>query len=76
MRVRSGESGGIRSRRIPGTGFPEGGAVRTSIRAARAVPMVALLGAPLSFALLDSRARWNKPVSATRRGAVRGGRWG
>jgi hypothetical protein len=47
-----------------------------SIRAARTVLSVAVVGAPLSFALLHSRARWNQPVSATRRGAVGGGPWG
>jgi hypothetical protein len=47
-----------------------------SVRAARTVPMVAVVGAPLSFALLDSRTRWNKPVSATRRDAVGRGPWG
>jgi hypothetical protein len=47
-----------------------------SIRAARAVPMVTVVGAPLSSALVDSRARWNQPVSATRRGAVGDEPWG
>jgi hypothetical protein len=49
--------------------------VRTSIRAARTVPLVAVFGAPLSFAFLNSRARWNQPVSATHRGAVGDERW-
>jgi hypothetical protein len=47
-----------------------------SICAARAVLMVAVVGAPLSSALLDSRAQWNQPVSTTRRGAVGGQPWG
>jgi hypothetical protein len=46
------------------------------IRAARTVSLVAMVGAPLSSALLDSRARWNQPASATRRGAVGDQPWG
>jgi hypothetical protein len=50
--------------------------VRTLIRAARVVPLVAVVGAPLSSVLLDSRVRWNQPVSATGRGAVGDEPWG
>jgi hypothetical protein len=49
--------------------------VRTSIRAAHTVPLLAVVGAPLSFASLNSRARRNQPVSATHGGAVGDERW-
>ncbi len=50
--------------------------MRTSIRAARTMPLAAAFGAPLWFAFGDSRARWNQPVSATHRGAVGDEPWG
>lgn len=46
-----------------------------SIRAARTVSLVAVVGAPLSFALLDFRPWWNQPLSAVHRGAVGGEPW-
>jgi hypothetical protein len=48
----------------------------SSIRAARTVSLVAVVGAPLSSALLDSFVRWNQPASATGRGAVGDEPWG
>jgi hypothetical protein len=41
-----------------------------SVRATRTASLVAVVGAPLSFVLLDSRAWWNQPLSAVHRGAV------